>query len=101
MPKGFLIMKKKMNAVIIHSRDNVATLTEALGQGDMACYQNGKDIIKINVIDEVPQFHKIAIEDIHMGKPVYKYGEVIGEALIDIKKGSHVHDHNIGSSEKG
>ena len=94
-------MKGKINAVLIHSDENVATLTEALGQGDTARYQNAEDIIEINVIDRVPQFHKIAIEDIEKGKLVYKYGEVIGEALADIKKGSHVHDHNIGSFEKG
>jgi hypothetical protein len=91
---------KKINAILIYPRDNVVTLTEALCQGDMACYQNGDDIIEITVNDEVPQFHKIAIENINRGKSVYKYGEVIGEASADIKKGSHVHDHNIRSPEK-
>ena len=91
---------KKINSIIINSRDNVVTLTEPLVQGDTACYQNGEDIIEITVIGEVPQFHKIAIVDIDRGKHVYKYGEVIGEALADIKKGSHVHDHNIKSPEK-
>jgi altronate dehydratase small subunit len=91
---------KKINAIIIHSRDNVVTLTQAVVQEDIACYQDGEDVIEIKVISEIPQYHKIAIEDIDMGKPVYKYGEVIGEASADIKKGSHVHDHNIRSPEK-
>jgi hypothetical protein len=38
--------------------------------------------------------------DIEKTKPVYKYGQLIGEAIDAIPKGSHVHDHNIASPKK-
>ena len=38
--------------------------------------------------------------DIDKLKPVYKYGQLIGEAIETIRKGSHVHDHNIASPKK-
>ena len=47
----------------------------------------------------MPQFHKIAIEDIPKGGICYKYGQVIGKASVDIKKGDYVHVHNLVSAK--
>ena len=44
---------------------------------------------------DVPIGHKIALTDIKMGDTVWKYGEDIGKAVADIKKGEHVHVHNL------
>jgi len=44
---------------------------------------------------DVPIGHKIALTDIKKGDTVIKYGQDIGKAVADIKKGEHVHVHNL------
>src|SRR5712672_578903 len=44
---------------------------------------------------DVPIGHKIALNDIKTGDTVWKYGHDIGKAVADIKKGEHVHVHNL------
>ena len=44
---------------------------------------------------DVPIGHKIALNDIKKGDTVIKYGQDIGKAVADIKKGEHVHVHNL------
>ena len=44
---------------------------------------------------DVPIGHKIALVDIKKGDTVLKYGHDIGKAVADIKKGEHVHVHNL------
>ncbi|MCQ2796570.1 MAG: altronate dehydratase family protein [Bacilli bacterium] len=41
--------------------------------------------------------HKVALKDIKRGGQVIKYGEVIGIAKSNIKKGDWVHSHNLAS----
>ncbi len=52
---------------------------------------NSKDNVKINLDDG----HKYALCDIKCGENIIKYGCPIGHATTDIKKGEHVHTHNI------
>jgi len=44
---------------------------------------------------DVPIGHKIALTDIKNGETVWKYGQDIGKTVADIKKGEHVHVHNL------
>jgi (2R)-sulfolactate sulfo-lyase subunit alpha len=44
---------------------------------------------------KVPIGHKIALVDIKSGDTVWKYGQDIGRAVAPIKKGEHVHVHNL------
>jgi (2R)-sulfolactate sulfo-lyase subunit alpha len=44
---------------------------------------------------DVPIGHKVALVDIKTGDTVWKYGQDIGKAVADIKKGEHVHVHNL------
>ena len=39
--------------------------------------------------------HKYALTDIKTGENIIKYGSPIGHATMDIKKGDHVHTHNV------
>ena len=93
-------MDKTINAILIHADDNVVTTTESVQAGGVVRYQKGEEVVELITREEIPKFHKIAIVDIQKSKPVYKYGQLIGEALTTILKGSHVHDHNIASPKK-
>ena len=47
----------------------------------------------------IPFGHKISLKDIKKDELIYKYGQIIGIATVDIKKGSHVHSHNLAFHE--
>jgi len=57
---------------------------------------NNLDNVEINIENG----HKYARYDIAAGENVIKYGYPIGHALYDIKKGEHVHSHNLKTNLK-
>ena len=54
-----------------------------------------------NVEVNVENGHKYAIYDIKQGENIIKYGMPIGHATEDIKKGEHVHTHNVKTNLSG
>ena len=50
-------------------------------------------VVKAN--HDIPLGHKIALDDIADGGTILKYGYDIGKVVSDIKKGDHVHVHNV------
>ncbi len=94
-------MVKRVNSILINETDNVATAIVELQRGDIGLYSiNGKEI-EVPITEHIPPFHKFAIRNIGKAQTVRKYGEAIGQAILDIEKGSHIHDHNIVSPETG
>jgi altronate dehydratase len=81
-------------ALVISTRDNVATALEPLAAGQQLLI-DGRDVV---VRENVPAGHKIAIEAIPHGASVVKYGNPIGVATSDIVAGVHVHTHNVAST---
>lgn len=53
--------------------------------------------ISLTGTDNIPAGHKFALRDIAAGEYVIKYGEIIGRATENIKKGEWVHTHNVKS----
>ena len=86
-----------INAILIHFRDDVATVIAELREGDRAVFFKNEGIIQVPVVGTIPQYHKLAIRDIKKAEPLRKYGETIGKATQDIPIGSHVHEHNLVS----
>lgn len=58
---------------------------------------NKLDNVEVALTDDctVAKGHKIALVDIEKGSNIIKYGCSIGYATADIKKGEHVHTHNV------
>lgn len=77
--------------------DNVAVALENLKAGDVVEVKVREKTYKIELREDIPYGHKVAIRDIERGSKIIKYGEVIGVATEDIAVGSHVHIHNIKS----
>jgi len=77
----------------IHTLDNVAVALCPL--------QKGQQIGEIVALDAVPAGHKIALQSIHVGEAVIKYGYLIGVATQEILPGQHVHSHNMASAMRG
>jgi altronate dehydratase small subunit len=97
--RGMRFKPMKRNAILIHHADNVVTATEPLDPGGIARYLKDGKAVEITVTEPIPKFHKIAVIEIPESNHVIKYGQVIGVAVKNIPKGSHVHDHNIKSPE--
>lgn len=76
-----------MDFIVINEKDNVATALKDCKSGDTL----GEFVL----LEDIFKGHKFATKDIAKGEIIMKYGEAIGKASCDIKKGSHVHVHNI------
>jgi (2R)-sulfolactate sulfo-lyase subunit alpha len=53
------------------------------------------ETIHVTALDDIPIGHKVALGDIANGDTIMKYGHDIGKAVADIKKGGHLHVHNV------
>ncbi len=58
---------------------------------------NKLDNVEINLENG----HKYALIDISKGENIIKYGQPIGHATEDIKKGEHIHSHNLKTNLSG
>ncbi len=85
-------------AIVLNSRDNVATALIDLCAGDTVEFEVDKKPISVKLANPIQFGHKFSLVDIKTGSPILKYGEVIGEATKDIKTGEHVHVHNVAST---
>ena len=76
---------KQKKTLKIHPNDNVEVALSDLKSNDF----------------EIKRGHKIALVDIKKGDEIIKYGHSIGHAITDIKKGDHVHSHNMVTNLSG
>ena len=85
--------------LIIHDeKDNVGVVvieTTKKGQECNAWIMENDKTVKVNSTNEVPLGHKIALKDLAEGDTILKYGHDIGKVVKPIKKGDHVHVHNV------
>ena len=85
--------------LIIHDeKDNVGVVvieTTKKGQDCSAWIMENDKTIKIISINEIPLGHKIALQNFKEGDTILKYGHDIGKVVASIKKGDHVHVHNV------
>lgn len=89
-------MERKL-ALKVDDLDNVATIfANGITDGTVVEVRDKKGMNEmVAVIGDVPYGHKIALCDIKKGERIMKYGECIGAASADIKKGEYVHVHNL------
>lgn len=77
----------------LHNEDNVFVLIRGLSSGEEICMED----YTYTFAEELTLGHKIAAIDIAEGGKVFKYGMSIGVASKPIKRGDHVHLHNLKS----
>jgi len=80
---------------MLSEADNVATAIEDIEAGMEVPVRLGREVTKIKALERIPFGFKMAVADIAKGARVVKYGEPIGIASSDIKKGESVHVHNL------
>ncbi len=89
MPPHFLVHNPEDSAGVIVVED-ATTGMELEGW-----VMDTDETIHVTALDDIPIGHKVAMGDIKNGDTIMKYGHDIGKAIADIKKGGHLHVHNV------
>ena len=77
----------KAHLLQINPTDNVAILTEAASKGDV--------IDSVTLLHDIPQGHKVALEDLKVDDEVRRYGVVLGYLLHDVKRGDWINETSL------
>lgn len=89
------------NHFLVHHADDVVgvavTAIEA-GQKAWGVVQDSGQRVEVEVLEAIPLGHKVALKDLEAGVPVVKYGVPIGVTTRAIRRGEHVHTHNLKSA---
>ena len=85
--------------IIIHDKkDNVGVVVIEKVAPNQRCncwIMEGDGSSTVEAKNEVPLGHKVALSDLNVGDTIIKYGHDIGKVVKEIKKGEHVHVHNV------
>jgi len=92
-------IEKRMIQFLVHSASDTVGVVVVDGirsGGDVTgrVMETGETVV-MRVLDDIPLGHKIAISDIATEGTVVKYGHDIGRTVAPIRKGQHVHVHNL------
>lgn len=84
---------------LVHSATDTVgvAVTEGVKRGQTLTgrVMDSGQTITIVALDDIPLGHKIAVADIKDKGTVVKYGHDIGRTVAPIRKGEHVHVHNL------
>lgn len=87
------MIKNPPRVIRLHPSDNLAVALEDIGK-DVQLAEFG-----LNTRDQIPRGHKLALNDLAIGDPARRYGQLIGVATAAIAAGGHVHSHNLGMGD--
>jgi (2R)-sulfolactate sulfo-lyase subunit alpha len=87
----------KIQFLVHDAADTVGVATADLKAGESVrgLYMDTKEAIEIKAVEDIPLGHKIALRQHPIGSSVIKYEHDIGMVIADIKRGQHVHVHNL------
>jgi galactarate dehydratase len=74
----------------VHPTDNVAIIVNNNGLPEGTQFAD-----ELTLVEHVPQGHKVALQAIAQGDTIIRYGEVIGYANQDIRKGAWISEHQV------
>ncbi len=83
------------SAIHLHHSDNVAIARVPIAAGTELRIEGRT----LKTVEPIPAGHKIALAPIRAGETVFRYGQNIGRARIDIAPGQHIHTHNLSYEE--
>ncbi len=83
------------DVVLLNAADNVCVALRPLARGAVVEIEG----FQVTLAASIGTGHKIALREIPAGRPVVKYGQVIGGATQAISPGELVHSHNLANGE--
>ena len=77
--------------------DNVAVAVVDIKKGKaLKCLNmSSQERFDVEATMDIPLGHKIALKDFNVDDTIIKYDNDIGRVVAPIKKGEHVHTHNV------
>ena len=91
-------MPRQPQLLVHDHRDNVGVVVvENLSAGSDILGVVTEDNSEIHAVcnQDIPIGHKVALRDLAVGDSVIKYGQDIGRVVAPIRRGDHVHTHNL------
>ena len=90
-------MKSTIEFLLHEDKDTVGVAVVDIKAGQQVGGRSlhGSARPQVKALMDIPLGHKIALQDFKPGDTVVKYGEDIGKVVAPIKKGEHVHVHNL------
>lgn len=85
-------------AIRLHPHDQVAIAKTNLQIGTIL-ELGGAASNQVRISRFIASGHKVALQAVGAGQPVYRYGQAIGFASQPIQPGEHVHTHNLSVQE--
>ena len=76
----------------------VATMDLAAGETVQALTLEGEPVADVQLADDVPLAHKVAMRAMDADHDLIEYGRAIGSTSTAIVMGAHVHTHNLRSN---
>jgi len=83
---------------LVHEKSDtvgVATVDIKAGETAKGLMMDTDEKIEVKALMDIPLGHKIALGEFKSGDTVIKYGHDIGKVVAAIRKGEHVHVHNL------
>ena len=83
---------------LVHDKNDdvgVAVVDIKAGEIGTGLTLDTREQSRVEALADVPLGHKIALRAFKVGDTVTKYGHDIGKVVADIKRGDHVHVHNV------
>lgn len=84
--------------VVHEPGDSVGVVVvEGVKKGDVLTGwgMDGDTTVECATLNDIPIGHKIALQDLEANDTVIKYGTDIGKVVKPIKRGEHLHVHNV------
>ena len=85
----------RIDALVLNRADNIAVCLHDIAASTDIVVKNDQNTFVMKTVDSINRGHKIAIKDMVMGEDIIKYAEKIGVSTKDVRKGAHIHVHNI------
>lgn len=86
-----------VDAIRLDAADEVATALRLLSAGSEITVSGPDGTTRLRVVEDIPAFHKVALDALPAGTRVKKYGAVIGALATPVAAGGLVHVHNLKS----
>ncbi len=89
--------KPAIQFLVHDAADTVGVATVDLCAGDTArgLYMDSQNALELEILEDIPLGHKVALKDHKVGDSVIKYEHDIGKVVADIAVAKHVHIHNL------
>jgi (2R)-sulfolactate sulfo-lyase subunit alpha len=97
-PKTAAKKPGKLHFLMHDRKDDVGVAVIDIKAGEQVSgltLDDSRQSVTLKALADIPLGHKIALRDFKKGDTVTKYGQDIGKVVAPIRKGDHVHVHNV------